>query len=83
VESAGIQVELRPAQADGFAGAQTMAVDQADQNAVAERVTAALAGGFDQPARFIGPKIAAIRYFRLFARRAGVGMRLNSQSLRD
>ena len=55
-----------------------MAVHEADQHAIAERIAAALAGGLDQPARLIGPEIAAISYFRLFARRAGVGMRLDS-----
>jgi hypothetical protein len=60
-----------------------VSVDQANKHPIAERIPATLAGGLDQSTRLVGPEIAAIRYFRLFARRAGVGMRLNSQSLRD
>jgi hypothetical protein len=47
-----------------------VAIDQADQDAVTERIPTALASSLDQPARFVGPEIAAIGYFRLFARRA-------------
>ena len=69
--SAGVQaVDLRPAHADGFAGAQAVAVDQAEKHAVAERIPPALAGRLDHTAGFGRPEIAAIRYFRLFARRA-------------
>src|SRR6185312_1839982 len=71
VERAGVQIHLRPAHANGLAGTQAMAIDDAEQHAVAERIASALAGRLDQPARFVGPEIAAIGYFRLFARRGG------------
>jgi hypothetical protein len=49
-----------------------MAVDQADEHAITEGIPPALASGLDKTARFIGPEIAAVLYFRLFARGAAL-----------
>jgi hypothetical protein len=67
-DHAGVQIDLAPAQADGFAGPQPVAGDQAHQHLVAERVAPALAGGRDQLVGLGGPQMAPRSDFRLLAR---------------
>ena len=66
----GSQVHLRPAHIDGFPGAQPVPVDKAQKHLIAERIPTALTGGVEQAVRFVRAEIAAILYFRVFARGA-------------
>ena len=61
-----VQVGLGPTHIDGFAGAQSVPVDQAQKHLIAERIPTALTGGVKQAARLVWAEIPTIPYLRLF-----------------